>query len=108
MTNDELEAGLVRVANALENLAATTNSGFTQLTQAQLRFQGQLGDLARIFQARIDAQDRIVEEIRVEVQEMRVEMEALQQRQAESDQRFEVLLVEVRYLIRQLPPQPES
>ncbi len=81
-------------------LRLPSQSSIDQLTNAQLRFQSQLGDMARIFQARIEEHERVITEMRAETQ-------AIKQQQLESDQRFEVLLAEIRYLIRQFSP-PDS
>ena len=91
------------------------NARFGQLVDAQLRFQSQLGDLARIFRDKTQQQDRLIEqhERLIDQHEQLIEkheqeIQALQQRQAESDERFNVLLQEIRFLIRQQQPPPES
>ncbi len=77
------------------------NAGFGLLVDAQVRFQSQLGDLARIFRERAQQQDLLIEKHEQEIQ-------PLQQRQAESDERFNMLLEEIRFLIRQQQPPPAS
>ncbi len=98
------------------------NARFGQLVDAQLQFQSQLGDLARIFREKTQQQDRLIEqqdrlikqhERLIEQHEQLIEkheqdIQAQQQRQAESDERFNVLLQEIRFLIRQQQPPPES
>lgn len=79
MTNDELESGLIRVANAVERLAEAT--------------QQQMGIMSEV-----------VLEVREETRSLNQAVRDLKQRQAETDQRFNVLLDEFRYLIRRLPP----
>jgi len=91
------------------------NVRFGLLVDAQLRFQSQLGDLARIFRERdqqkdqlIEKQDRLIEKHEQLIEKHEQELQALQQRQAESDERFNVLLQEIRFLIRQQQPPPAS
>jgi len=88
MTDAELNARFAQMADAVGRVAT-----------AQLRFQEQLGDLAGVVRQVIARQDRHEQELA-----------EFRQRQAESDQRFNVLLEEVRFLIRQQqrPPQPED
>ncbi|NJL98461.1 MAG: hypothetical protein HC924_06395 [Synechococcaceae cyanobacterium SM2_3_2] len=66
------------------------NQRFGQLVNAQLRFQEQLGEMGGIVRLSLE---RHAEHER--------ELDAIRQRQAEQDQRFDVLLEELRYLIRQ-------
>ncbi len=118
MTNDELESGLIRVANAVERLAESTQLSIEaltrkddRLTDGQLALQQQIGILSEIVlevRAETRSLNATVERLDQAIQEMRAENQELKQRQAESDQRFEVLLAEVQYLIRCLPPQSES
>lgn len=60
-----------------------------QLERAQIRFQEQLGELASYVRQVVERQDRHDREL-----------EEIRQRQVESDLRFDVLLQEIRYLIR--------
>ncbi len=69
------------------------NARFGQLVDAQLHVQEQIGDLAGIMRQVIARQDR-----------HEAELQDLRQRQAESDQRFDILLQEIRYLIHQQQP----
>jgi len=71
MTDVEIGARFVQLADAV-----------TKVADSQLALQSLTGRMAEV-----------VLEVRQEVRELR-------QRQAESDQRFEVLLGEIRYLIR--------
>lgn len=66
------------------------NDRFGRLVDAQLRFQEQLGDMATLMRQLIAQQ------------------QASQQRHDETDQRFNILLEEIRYLSRQLRPQSEE
>ncbi|NJK62931.1 MAG: hypothetical protein HC921_09870 [Synechococcaceae cyanobacterium SM2_3_1] len=67
------------------------NDKFARLVDAQLRFQDQLGEMARLMREdREDRQRRQAEEERIN-QEFRQRME-------ENEQRFNVLLEEIRYL----------
>ncbi|MFS8780645.1 hypothetical protein NW837_06970 [Synechococcus sp. R6-10] len=78
MTNEEIETRFVQLAEAVTRVANTV----AQVTDAQLALQTLSGRLAEV------------------VLELRQEVRELRQRQAESDQRFEVLLQEIRFLIR--------
>lgn len=93
MTDEELNARFAQMADAVGRVA-----------QAQLRFQEQLGDLAGVVRQVIARQDRHEQELA----EFRQELAEFRQRQEESDQRFNVLLQEIRFLIRQQPPLPEA
>ncbi|NJL99889.1 MAG: hypothetical protein HC924_14310 [Synechococcaceae cyanobacterium SM2_3_2] len=66
-----------RLATAIERVAEASTTGIQQLTQTQLVSQQQIG---------------ILTESLIKVQ----------QRQAEQDQRFDVLLGEIRYLARRV------
>ncbi len=117
-TNDELEAALNQLANTVGRLTETVNATLGHfkerqdqvdeqldwLTDAQLRFQSQLGELAQIFQARIEAQDRAIERLDQAIQEIRSEIQEIKKWRVETDQRFEILLAELRYLNQQRPP----
>ncbi len=81
------------------------NQRFAQVLDAQLRFQGQLGDMARIFRDRIEAQDRAIEVQDRTIERLDQAIEEIRQGRVEIDQRFTVLLEEFRYLIRQQRPQ---
>ena len=70
------------------------NQRFGQLVNAQLRFQEQLGEMAGVVRLSLE---RHAEHER--------ELAEIRQRQEEQDQRFDVLLEELRYLIRHRPPE---
>ncbi len=78
MTNEEIESRFVQLADAV-----------TKVADSQLAMQTLTGRMAEV-----------VLEVRQEVREIQQEMRQLKERQAESDQRFEVLLEEIRFLIR--------
>jgi hypothetical protein len=78
MTNEEIEARFVQLAEAVTKVADTV----TKVAESQLALQALTGRMAEV------------------VLEVRQEVRQLKQHQAESDQRFEVLLEEIRFLIR--------
>ncbi len=107
MTDEELNDRFAQVADAVGRVA-----------HAQLRFQEQLGDLAGVVRQVLARQDRHEQELaefrqeqadfRQELVEFRQELVKFRQRQEESDQRFNILLQEIRFLIRQQQPPPEE
>jgi hypothetical protein len=78
------EERIDRLAAAIEEVANMAHPQIMQLTEIQLTAQKQMGMLA---------------EQMVKIQDQQI---VILQRQAEQDQRFEVLLGEVRYLTRQV------
>ncbi|NJK62708.1 MAG: hypothetical protein HC921_08530 [Synechococcaceae cyanobacterium SM2_3_1] len=66
------------------------NDRFGRLVGAQLRFQDQLGDMAAL------------------MRQLMAQQQASEQRHDETDQRFNILLQEIRYSTRQLWSQPEE
>lgn len=83
------------------------NQRFGQLVDAQLRFQQQLGDMAGVVRDLAENQRQIIQqqEWMMERQEwMMQRQEQILHRLEESDQRFNVMLQEIRFLIRRLPP----
>ena len=97
MTDEELNARFAQMADAVGRVAG-----------AQLRFQEQLGDLAGIIRQVIARQDRHEQELEEYRRKHEQELAQIRQRQAESDQRFDVLLQEIRFLIRQQQPPQED
>lgn len=81
MTHEER---IDRLAAAIEEVANLAHPQIMQLTELQLTAQKQMGMLA---------------EQMIKIQDQQV---AILQRQAEQDQRFEVLLGEVRHLTRRV------
>lgn len=105
------------------------NARFSMLAAAQIRFQDQVSEIVQVFRERIEAQDRLVDVIQARITVIETQVEAIQaevtafqaevnriqaeternrERQDEADQRFNVLLEEVRYLIRQMGQPPGS
>lgn len=98
------------------------NARFSMLAAAQIRFQDQVSEIVQVFRERIEAQDRLVDVIQARITVIETQVEAMQaevnriqaeternrERQNEADQRFNVLLEEVRYLIRQMGQPPGS
>ncbi len=98
------------------------NARFSMLAAAQIRFQDQVSEIVQVFRERIEAQDRLVDVIQARITVIETQVEAMQaevnriqaeternrERQDEADQRFNVLLEEVRYLIRQMGQPPGS
>ncbi|MEN9222013.1 MAG: hypothetical protein Q6L60_15365 [Thermostichus sp. HHBFW_bins_43] len=79
------------------------NERFGRLVDAQLRFQEQLGDMAGILRQVVQRVDQLA----ANQERHEQELQEFRQRQAETDQRFNVLLEEVRYLIRRQEPEPD-
>ncbi len=91
------------------------NEKFGRLVDAQLRFQDQLGDLARLMREdREDRQRRWAEQERKWAEQERkwAEQELInaesRQRHEENEQLFNILLEEIRFLIRQQHPPEEK
>lgn len=120
MTDEELNARFAQMADAIgriadatsqestrleaavERVADASSHGIQRLEAAQFRFQEQLGDIVRAFREQAEQHDRAIAENQQQIQELRL-------RQAESDERFEILLQEIRFLIRrQHPPQEDA
>ena len=97
MTDEELNARFTQLADAVTRVAETQSRFQEQVARGHVRFQEQLGDLAGFMRQMAERQDRHEQEI-----------QALKQRQVESDERFNVLLQEIRFLIRQQQPPPAS
>lgn len=76
---------------------------FEQLIKAQLRFQEQLGEMAGLLRGTMTTVDTLAKR----VDDLASGYERIQERQDETDRRFEVLLDEIRFLIRQQRP-PED
>ncbi len=95
MTDEELNARFAQMADAVGRVA-----------HAQLRFQEQLGDLAGVVRQVIARQDRHEQELAEFRRQHEQELAEFRRRQEESDQRFNVLLQEIRFLIRQQQPPP--
>lgn len=103
MTEEELNTRFGEMSNAI-----------AQLAQAQIRMeQGQAELRQVVMEARADMAQftnwaeimtQAVEELRAGQTRHEQFIERIDRRQAESDQRFEVLLKEIRFLIRQQPP----
>lgn len=86
---------------------AELNDKFDRLVDAQLRFQDQLGEMARLMREdREDRQRRQAEQERRWAEQERLNAES-RKRHEEHEQRFNVLLEEIRFLIRQQHP-PEN
>ncbi|MEN9222012.1 MAG: hypothetical protein Q6L60_15360 [Thermostichus sp. HHBFW_bins_43] len=87
------------------------NERFGRLVDAQLRFQEQLGDMAGILRQVVQRVDQVaqrMDQVVANQERHEQELQEFRQRQAETDQRFNVLLEEVRYLIRRQEPEPGS
>ncbi|NJK61922.1 MAG: hypothetical protein HC921_03840 [Synechococcaceae cyanobacterium SM2_3_1] len=76
---------------------------FEQLIKAQLRFQDQLGEMAGLLRGTMATVDTLAKRVDV----LASGYERIQERQDETDRRFEVLLDEIRFLIHQQRP-PED
>lgn len=90
--SDGSEDRLDRVERLLENLAVRQDRSQEQLDELRLVVREGVAELGQLLA------DHIVETGQ--------KQEEARQRQAETDQRFNVLLEEVRYLIRKLPGPP--
>ncbi|MGF1577166.1 MAG: hypothetical protein ACFCU9_14745, partial [Cyanophyceae cyanobacterium] len=80
-----------KLADAIERVADASSSGIQMLTQAQLATQHQIGLMS-------------AEMIRLgkQVEQVSAQQAAMQVRQAEQDQRFDVLLGEIRHIVQRL------
>ncbi|NJK61750.1 MAG: hypothetical protein HC921_02845 [Synechococcaceae cyanobacterium SM2_3_1] len=114
MTDEELNARFAQMTDAVSRLAESTddrvqelrendrllNNKFDRLVDAQLRFQDQLGEMARLMREdREDRQRRQAEQERIN--------EESRKRHEEHEQRFNILLEEIRFMNRQRQT-PES
>jgi hypothetical protein len=86
MTNEELNDRFAQMADAVGHIA-----------DAQLGTQKQIGLLSDLMQRVIERQEQQEQEIR-----------EIHLRQEESDQRFNILLEEIRFLIRQQRPREDQ
>lgn len=91
------------------------NEKFSRLVDAQLRFQDQLGEMARLMREDRQEQARINEAFRQrhiqhdeEMERFRQRIDESNRRHEENEQRFNVLLEEIRFLIRQQRPPAED
>ncbi|NJK65076.1 MAG: hypothetical protein HC921_22305 [Synechococcaceae cyanobacterium SM2_3_1] len=100
MTDEELNDRFAQMADAVGKIA-----------DAQLGTQKQIGLLSDLMQHVIERQEQQEQEIQ-EIRQRQLhhdeEMEKFHQRQEESDQRFNILLEEIRFLIRQQRPQEDQ
>ncbi len=102
---DRLTDAIERVADASASGIRGLQEGLHTLTQAQLGTQQQLGlmatEILRLGQ-RVDQVSAQVEQVVARVDQLSAQQAAMQQRQAEQDQRFDVLLGEIRHIVQRL------
>ncbi|NJL98499.1 MAG: hypothetical protein HC924_06605 [Synechococcaceae cyanobacterium SM2_3_2] len=80
-----------KLADAIERVADASTAGIQMLTQAQLATQQQMGLMATEIIRLGQRVDQVV-----------TQQAAMQERQAEQDQRFDVLLGEIRHIVQRL------
>jgi hypothetical protein len=73
-----------RLADAIERVADASATGIQRLTEVQLATQQQIGFISQQMLA------------------MQQQQSAMQQRQTEQDQRFDILLGEIRHIVQRL------
>ena len=112
MTDDER---FDRLAGAIERVAVVSAESISNLSrrleESQLRFQEQLGDMAGIVRQVVQQQAVLQhqqEALQRQQEALQQQQEGIQQRQSEQDQRFDVLLQELRFIARRLPPEEGS
>ncbi|MEN9221858.1 MAG: hypothetical protein Q6M04_05410 [Thermostichus sp. BF3_bins_97] len=94
MTDEELNQRFAQLAEAVSRVSEASTQGMDRLLTGQLALQRLGGQLSEV-----------VLEIRAEVAQLKQENANLRQRQAETDARFNVLLEEIRFLIRRQFPE---
>ncbi|MEN9225863.1 MAG: hypothetical protein Q6L60_02660 [Thermostichus sp. HHBFW_bins_43] len=94
MTDEELNQRFAQLTEAVSRVAEASTQGMDRLLTGQLALQRLGGQLSEV-----------VLEIRAEVAQLKQENANLRQRQAETDARFNVLLEEIRFLIRRQFPE---
>jgi hypothetical protein len=135
MTDEELNERFAQLAEAVSRVAEAGTVGMRELREVILGQQtsmrelrdivlgqqtsmrelrdivlGQQASLGLLSRMLLESQERAAEDRASQaqvVQEIRTEIQQVHERQAESDRRFDVLLNEIRYLIRQQQP-PEA
>ena len=95
MTDDEKYD---RLAAAVERVADASSTGIHNLEQAHLGLVSQVGLLADITRRVVDRVDTIAQQQAI----MQQQQNAMLQRQTEQDQRFDVLLGEIRHILQRL------
>jgi hypothetical protein len=111
MTNEDLNDNFARLASAIERVSEASTQGLGEIKENQRQFQNnqkklQLAQLGT--QTQIGLLSDMMRQSWERMDQHEASMEQLRHRQVEQDQRFDVLLDELRYLIRnQHPPQPD-
>ncbi|MGF1575109.1 MAG: hypothetical protein ACFCU9_04065 [Cyanophyceae cyanobacterium] len=126
MTDEDLNQKFMQLTTAVERVAEASSYGLAELKEnqkqfldnqkklqlAQLGTQAQIGLLSDMMRQSIERMDRDEAEMQRQqeaTERHQAEMERLNQQQAEQDKRFDVLLAEIRYLIRrQFPSEDET
>ena len=86
-----------KLADAIERVADASTAGIQMLTHAQLATQQQMGLMATEIIRLGQRVDQVV-----------TQQAAMQERQAEQDQRFDVLLGEIRHIVQRLDDRSED
>ncbi|MCJ2541596.1 hypothetical protein [Thermostichus vulcanus] len=103
--------GIERLSERIEAINTASMRGMDRLLTGQLALQqlcGQLSEVALEIRAEVAQLKANHAQIQIQQEQRASEITDLHQRQAETDARFNVLLDEIRFLIRrQLPPEEE-
>ena len=102
MTDDEKYDRLVA---AVERVADASSTGIHNLEQAHLGLVSQVGLLADITRRVVDRVDTIAQQQAIMQEQqyaMQEQQNAMLQRQTEQDQRFDVLLGEIRHILQRM------
>ncbi len=101
MTEEELNERFAQLAEAVSRVSEASTRGMDRLLTGQLALQRLGGQLSEVV-LEIRAE---VAQLKAERQQRAAEIAELRQRQAETDARFNILLDEIRFLIRRQFPE---
>ncbi len=112
MTKEELNERFAQLAEAVSRVSEASTRGMDRLLTGQLALQrlgGQLSEVVLEIRAEVAQLKADREQNQIQQEQRTAEIVELRQRQAETDARFNVLLDEIRFLIRrQFPEEDQS